>query len=84
MYLAMIDEKYKNYLYDLGSILREMGVEAVEEHEQAKGTNQESFKLGYLMGFHRVLTLMQQQAEGFEIEQQEIAMQDFDADVDLS
>lgn len=80
----MMDEKYKNYLYDLGKILRNMGIDAVEEHEKAKGTNQESYKLGYLMGFHRVLTLMQQQAEYFEIEQKEIAMQDFDADIDLS
>lgn len=78
-----MEDKYKNYVYDLGVMLKEMGVDAAEEHRMAKGTKEESYKLGYLMGFHRVLTLMQQQAEDFDIAQEDLGMKGFDADSDL-
>jgi hypothetical protein len=78
-----MDEKYKNYVYDLGILLKEMGEKAAEEHRLAKGTRDENYKLVYLMGFHRVLTLMQLQAEDFDIPQDELGMKGFDADFDL-
>lgn len=80
----MVDEKYKNYVYDLGIMLKEMGLEAAKEHRLARGANDECYKLGYLMGFHRVLTLMQQQAEDFDIAQKDLGMKGFDADCDLT
>lgn len=78
-----MEETFKNYAYDLGVMLKELGIEAAEEHRRAKGTNEESHRLGYLMGFHRVLTLMQQQAEEYDIALEDLGMKDFDADSDL-
>ena len=76
-------EKYKNYVHDLGLLLKELGEEALENYNSSMGTDEESYKLGYLMGFHRVLTLMQQNAEGFNIEKGELGMSGFDPDSDL-
>lgn len=81
--VTAMEDKYKNYVLDLGVILKEMSMDASKEYQESKNTNEESYKLGYLMGFHRVLTLMQQQAEGFCISQKEIGLEGFDADTDL-
>ncbi len=80
----IIKEKtYKGYLRDLGYLLKEMGLEAKKEYEQSKGTENEAHKCGYFMGFHRVLTLMHQQAEGFQIPLSDLTWNDFDPDDDL-
>jgi len=41
------------------------------------------FSTGYMAGFHRVVSLMQQQAEAFDIPLEEIGLQEIDADEDL-
>ncbi|MGL0870686.1 hypothetical protein [Vibrio vulnificus] len=74
----MNDEKYRNYLVDLGSIAKEYAQEAIEEYEEAKGSTEEGFKAGYMMGFHRIITLMQQQAESFDIPLSELGLSDID------
>jgi len=35
------------------------------------------------MGYHRVLSLMQQQAESFQIPLEELGLDNFDPDIDL-
>jgi len=67
---------YQYYLRDLGMLIREYALEA-------KSKEKTDFDGGYIMCFHRVLTLMQQQAEGFGIPLSEIGLDGFDPDVDL-
>ena len=74
----MDNEKYKNYLGDLGTIAKEYALESISEHKAAKGTSEEDYKTGYMMGFHRFITLMQQQAESFDIPLKEIGLADID------
>ena len=74
----MENGKYKYYLLDLGTTTKEYAREAIDEYESAKGTNEEDFKTGYMMGFHRFVTLMQNQAESFGIPLNEIGLADFD------
>lgn len=74
----MSDEKYKNYLIDLGTITKEYAREAIAENVSAKGSEDENYKTGYMMGFHRLVTLMQQQAESFDIPLNEIGLADID------
>ena len=62
---------YKNYLEDLGPIIKEC---ALEEKKNSSGSE---FDNGQLMAFHRVISLMQQQAEAFEIPLNEIGLQEF-------
>lgn len=74
----MSDDKYKNYLSDLGTIVTEYAREAISDCDAARGSEDESFKAGYMMGFHRIITLMQQQAESFEIPLEEIGLADIE------
>lgn len=71
--------KYENYLKDLGLIIKKMALEAKKDDLKKKT----EYSNGYLMGFHRVVSLMQQQAKGFNITLEEINLKDLDADKDL-
>ena len=74
----MSEEKYRGYLLDLGVITKEYAHEAIRERIYAKNTEAEDYKTGYMMGFHRFVTLMQQQAEAFGIPLKEIGLDDID------
>jgi hypothetical protein len=69
-------DKYALYLKDLGTLVKEYALEARNDYKKAKGSHDEQFKAGYLMGYHRFITLMQQQAEAFDIPLYEISMND--------
>lgn len=73
------DSVYRNYLFDLGIVLKEMALEA-KQKARSSGAD---FDVGYMAGFHRVLSLMQQQAEAFAIPLEEISLAGIDPDEDL-
>ena len=70
------DNIYANYLRDLGMIVKEYSYEAKNKYLDAKGTDGEDHATGYLMGFHRIVTLMQQQAAAFGISLAELNLDD--------
>jgi len=70
---------YQNYLKDLGVLIKELALEAKREAAE-KGND---FSIGYMAGFHRVVSLMQQQAEAFGIPVKEIGLDGIDANDDL-
>jgi hypothetical protein len=70
---------YQLYLNDLGFLLRDYALEAKEN----RNLHKTDYYTGYLMGFHRVISLMQQQAEGFQIPLREINLHDIDPEKDL-
>lgn len=70
---------YQNYLQDLGGLVKELALEA-KQHSREKGSD---FSAGYMTGFHRIVSLMQQQAEAFNIPLEEIGLDSIDADEDL-
>ena len=76
-------EKYKDYLKDLNYLLIEMALEAKNDMLESKGTEKEEYKTGYLMGFHRVLSLIEQQLEGFQISRKDVGLETFDSDEQL-
>jgi len=71
----MDDEKYKNFLLGLGTLTTEYAKEAIADFLASKGSKDEQLKTGYMMGFHRFITLMQQQAEAFEIPLKELGIE---------
>lgn len=79
----MSSEVYSNYLHDLGILLKEMALKAKAKKQSSLRSEDEAFATGYLAAFHRVISLMQQQAEGFQIPFQDIGLEDIDADEDL-
>ena len=72
----MNHEKYQNYLLDLGTLAKEYAREAIKDSSGGEGNDSSDFKKGYVMGFHRLITLMQQQAETFDIPLEDIGLAD--------
>lgn len=73
------ESRHALYLLDLGFLIRDLAVES----KLAAMEKQSDFAIGYMAGFHRVVSLMQQQAEAFNIPLEEIALAGFDADREL-
>lgn len=71
---------FEDYLYDLGVMVREM---AIESKKKADEGGRGAFDVGYMAAFHRVVSLMKQQAEGFKLPLEKISLQDLDPDKDL-
>lgn len=72
----MKSDRYKNYLHDLGVLTKECARDAIAGYASSKDESEKCFNAGYMMGFHRVVTLMQQQAESFDISLDEIGLAD--------
>ncbi len=78
------DTRYDNYLYDLGQIIKERAFEAKTERDRKrKGSEEYLYEAGRLMAFNEVISIMQQQAEGFDIPLEELNLQGIDPDRDL-
>jgi hypothetical protein len=75
------DAKYRLYLQDFGRLVKEYAL-SVKSRSTGSPTNEE-FKRGLLSAYYRVITLMQQQAEGFGIPLAEMGLDDIDPDKDL-
>lgn len=77
-------EEIENYLLVIGQEIKISALEAKEKYAASRGTDDESYKMGYLMAFHRIISLMQQEAElTFNISLEKIGLNDFDVDRDL-
>ena len=70
------DEVLQNYLHDLVIILIDEAKQAKELRQ--KETKDYSYYDGYLMGFHRILTIMMQQAEAFQIPLKKLGLDKID------
>jgi hypothetical protein len=62
-----VGELHRNYLFDLGFLLRERALEAKQSFGAAKGTADEAFQSGRLMAYYEVLSLLVGQARSFEL-----------------
>lgn len=78
----MENEKYKNYLIDLISIIKKQAKEAKIEADHPK-EGYDSFNNGYLMAYHTVIEFMKNQTEIFNINQEDIGLADIEPERDL-
>ncbi len=69
----------EDYVRDLGTLLRAYADEARADRD----SDPTAFRNGYLSGFHRVVSLMQQQAEAFGIPAAALGLDDYDPDKEL-
>ena len=74
---------YKWYLRDLGYLLREEAFEAKAKRDAARGTADESYAAGFLMGYFQVITWMQNEAWTFGIPFEDLCLDGIDPDQDL-
>ena len=77
------DVQWQNYLIDLARLVKEYALEAVEEREKHRNKPTQEFYDGYVLGFHRIVSLMQQQAIAFDIDLKEIQLDSIEPDRDL-
>ncbi len=75
----MNDNRFANYLLDLGSLVKEKATEAQNRKKQ----NCEPYDIGYLMAWHEIVSLMQCQAALFGIELSQIGLEGVDPERDL-
>ena len=73
----------KDYLLDLGRLVREYALAAVETRNTQSEQSAREFYDGYVLGFHRIVSLMQQQALAFGIEHKDLQLDGIDPDRDL-
>ncbi len=76
-------ERLKNYLLDLGQLVKECALEAMAEREKHRGQPAQEFYDGYVLGFHRIVSLMQQEALAFGIELKALRLDGIEPDRDL-
>jgi hypothetical protein len=77
--------KYENYLFDLGPVIKTRALEARRERDACpEGSLEREFQAGRVMAFNEVISIMQQQAEGFEIPLAELRLDDIEPDRDLT
>ena len=77
------DEKFKHYVFDLGRLVKEYALAAVEERQKQEEPASQEFYDGYVLGFHRIVSLMQQHALAFGIELKDIQLEEIEPDRDL-
>lgn len=56
----MEDQTLRNYLHDLGTLVKEYAREAKEQKDSSKGSSSQEYNSGYLMAWHEVVSLGRQ------------------------
>lgn len=74
----MQELEYEGYIVSLGEVLRDLILEAKKNKDDSVGKESEEFNTGYLSAYHRIVTLMQQQAEIYEIPLEKIGLEGFE------
>ncbi len=79
----MTNDKYKNYLYDLGMLIKEKAIEAKTDKDLAIDTKDYDYKVGFLMAYNEIVSIMKQQADAFGIDQKDISLNDICPEMEL-
>ncbi len=81
----MKNSTIENYLKDLIFLLKENALKAVVEKKKLAYENlkEYNYSLGYLMAYHEVISLLQQQAMAFGISLESLGLHDIDPEKDL-
>jgi hypothetical protein len=79
----METQALENYLYDLGYLMKEKALQARETMRSSKGSSQYDYDSGYLMAYHEVISLFQEQATVFGISLEKLRLEDIDPEKDL-
>ena len=80
---SLVGELHRNYLFDLGYLLREQALAAKQATQAAKGTVDEAFETGRLMAYFEVMSLLVSQARSFRLPIEDLHLEGLDPDRDL-
>lgn len=73
----------QDFIRDLGQLLRERALDAKLDRDAAVDSADEDLKLGRLMAFYEVLSLIEEQADAFGLDRADVGLRAFSADRDL-
>jgi hypothetical protein len=79
----MMADLHKNYLFDLGYLLREEAQRAGQAFRVAKGTGDEAFQSGRVMAYYEVLSLVISQAQAFGVPSADLRLDGVDLEREL-
>jgi len=79
----MKNAKFKNYLLDLGELIKEKARAVKRIKDSVNKDDDIGYATGYLMAFYEVVDLMKSQADVFEIPQQDMGLADIDPESEL-
>lgn len=80
----MSGDVHKNYLRDLGFLIKERALKAkAERNAERDGTDAHLFEAGRLMAYHEVVSMMQNQAAAFQLPIKDLSLGDIDPERDL-
>jgi hypothetical protein len=76
----MTSDAYKNFIRDVVYVLREVGAEAQRKSKTAGQSS--TFDAGRALAYVEVLSLMQNQADAFQLSRDDLLLAGFDPEVD--
>ncbi len=80
-----MSNKQQYYLFDLGLLIKERALAARHHRDKlADNSPDRDFQSGRIMAFNEVISIMQQQAEGFGIPLSDMQLEDIEPDRDLT
>lgn len=79
----MRTEALQGYLRDLGDLLKEKALDAKSRSRRASDPSELQYARGRLMALVEVLSLMQQQANAFGIDESMLGLGGFDPEAEL-
>jgi len=79
-----MSDTYKHFLFDLGLDIKSRALEAKKSLDKTvSGTEEHSLQFGRVLAYNEVISIMQQNAEGFGIALAELRLEDIVPDRDL-
>lgn len=78
-----MSDTLRNYVRDLGVLLRQRALDAKLDRDASVDCDDEDLKLGRLMAFYEVLSLMVEQAAAFGVDPEAIGLDGFDPEAEL-
>jgi hypothetical protein len=79
-----VSEQYRLNLFDLGLIIKERALDARRKRDELpRKSGDRDFQSGRVIAFNEVISIMQQQAQGFGIALTELRLDDIEPDRDL-
>lgn len=78
----MNDEKFKGYIIDTITLLKELARKAKKDADKPK-EGFEDYTQGVIMGYYSIITLLKHQAFAFCMDQKELGLADINPDIDL-
>ena len=80
-----MSETHKDYLFDLGLLIKERALEARRQRDASPAESLEhEFQSGRVIAFNEMISIMQQQAEGLGIPLSDLRLDDIEPDRDLT